>query len=67
MSPSSFAASRHASTVPNRRTSSRAPFSPIPGTPGMLSDASPMRASTSTTCAGGTPNSFSTTAASIRR
>ena len=40
--------------------SSRAPFSPMPGTPLMLSTLSPISASTSTTWSGRTPN-FSTT------
>ena len=40
---------------------SRAPFSPMPGTPLMLSIVSPMSARTSTTCSGATPN-FSFTA-----
>ena len=35
---------------------SRAPFSPMPGTPLMLSIESPISASTSTTCSGATPN-----------
>ena len=43
--------------------SSRAPFSPIPGTPLTLSMVSPMSASTSTTWPGATPN-FSFTPAS---
>ena len=43
---------------------SRAPFSPMPGTPLMLSIESPISASTSTTCAGATPNFSFTPSAS---
>ena len=55
------------SSEPNCRTSSFAPFSPIPGTPGMLSVVSPINANTSGTCSGRTPNSFSTISASMTR
>ena len=40
------------SSVPYWAMSFIAVFSPMPGTPGMLSDASPISASTSTTCSG---------------
>ncbi len=40
------------STVPHSPTSLQAPFSPIPGTPGMLSDASPHSARMSRTRVG---------------
>ena len=53
-----------ASRSPCAVISSRAPFSPIPGTPFTLSTASPMSASTSTTFPGATPNFSSTPAAS---
>ena len=46
--------------------SSRAPFSPMPGTPLMLSIVSPISASTSTTCSGVTPNFSFTPAASYQ-
>ena len=42
-----------------------APFSPMPGTPGMLSIESPIRARTSTTFSGGTPKSSSTSARAV--
>jgi hypothetical protein len=54
---------QQASSEPWVEIRSRAPFSPMPGTPFTLSVASPISASTSTTCAGVTPN-FSTTPAS---
>ena len=43
------------STEPNRRIRSFAPFSPIPGAPGILSIASPFNASRSATWCGSTP------------
>ena len=55
------------SCVERRRTArsrSRAPFSPMPGTPLMLSMESPISARTSTTCDGATPNFSFTPSAS---
>ena len=46
---------RSASTLPYCRTSSMAVFSPMPFTPGTLSEASPMSASTSMNCTGSRP------------
>ncbi len=51
---------RTLSSGPNSFTRSRAPFSPMPGTPGTLSTLSPTRARTSTTRSGGTPHLSST-------
>ena len=51
-------------TEPNSAISLMAPFSPMPLTPGTLSEASPMIASTSITCSGVVPN-FSSTAARL--
>ena len=42
--------------MPNAAIRSIAPFLPMPGTPLTLSDVSPISASTSITCSGGTPN-----------
>ncbi len=56
-----------ASTLPQAAISSLAPFSPIPGQPGMLSELSPISVSTSPTLAGGTPNTSSTPFSSSRR
>ena len=47
----SAARSMAASTEPKRSIRSRAPLSPMPGAPGMLSMASPLSASRSATCA----------------
>ena len=44
-----------ASSEPCARSSSAAPFSPMPFTPGMLSDESPISERRSSICAGGTP------------
>jgi hypothetical protein len=52
------------SSEPNCVIRSRAPFSPMPGTPLTLSEVSPISASTSTTCSGGTPNFSFTPSAS---
>ena len=54
------------STLPNCWISSAAVFGPMPRTPGTLSTASPINASTSPSCSGGTPN-FSITAARSSR
>src|ERR1022692_1970442 len=51
----SAARSMAASTEPKRSIRSRAPLSPMPGAPGMLSMASPFSANRSATCAGITP------------
>ncbi len=51
-------------TEPNSSISLIAPFSPMPVTPGTLSEESPMIASTSITCSGVVPN-FSFTAAKL--
>ena len=51
-----------ASREPNSRISSDAVFSPIPGTPGTLSDGSPASARRSATFPGGTPKTSSTCA-----
>ena len=53
-----------ASIPPKRRTRSSAVFSPIPGTPGMLSEASPIRAFKSTISGGAKPYSSSNRAVS---
>jgi hypothetical protein len=50
------------SSVPYSVISFAAPFSPIPFTPGMLSEGSPTRARRSSTRAGGTPKRSSTSA-----
>ena len=59
--------SRIASTGPMRCTRAIAVFSPMPGTPGMLSIASPMRPRTSGTRSGSTPNRARTSATPMRR
>ena len=62
VSDGAFASS--ASSEPCVEIRSRAPFSPMPGTPLMLSMESPINASTSTTCSGATPNFVLTPSAS---
>ncbi len=57
---------RMASTLPKSCTSFDAVFSPTPGTPGMLSDASPFRATYSRYFSGGRPNRSVTAASSYR-
>jgi len=57
--PIRAALSRMFSTVPHSRTSLQALFSPMPGTPGMLSDASPHRARMSRTSTGSSMPYFS--------
>ena len=65
--PGLMALSSMCSYTPSRLSKrwmrSRAVFSPTPGTPGMLSEVSPIRLFTSMSCLGFTPY-FSTTAAS---
>ena len=63
---SAGAASSSRSSVPWVAISSRAPFSPMPGTPFTLSMASPISASVSTTCPGSTPKRSLTPAASYQ-
>ncbi len=65
-----FTCSADASSVsrsPYSPISFAAPFSPMPFTPGMLSEGSPTRARTSSSFDGGTPKRSSTAAASMRR
>jgi len=46
------------SKLPNSLIKARAVFSPMPGTPGILSEASPFKAKISTIFSGPTPNFF---------